>query len=363
MIQFFTTNLLYTVLSFFFGGLLLTYYLVPKIINVVNHKKLMDSPNQRSSHVKLTPTFGGISFFVILILSLLLLRSFDSGEYSLNIIAALTILLFTGLKDDLVVISNTSKLLGQIAAIVIFLLESNLYEFNFHGFIGIYELTPVIGYIITAFIMLSIINAFNLIDGIDGLAASIGVIALSFFFVVFYALGDAFFSVISITMVGSLLAFLRFNLSKDKKIFMGDTGSQIIGFVVAIMTMRFLNLDVQSFESLGFIQGNAFVIVASILVFPIFDMARILIFRTSKKKNPLKADKNHIHHILLNVGFTHKKSTLLISLTSIAFSAAFLIMSSLILNNWILLSLFIISFIVFYYLFFRLIKKMNSKEA
>lgn len=186
---------------------LLTYYLIPKIIKVVNHKSLMDYPNERSSHKHLTPTFGGASFFVILVITLLLIQMLDLNNLSLNIIAGLTILLVTGLKDDLVVISPQAKLLGQFIAVCIFLFNTSFYEIDLHGLFGLYETGPYLGYIITVFIMLIIINAFNLIDGIDGLAASIGIIVLGMYSVIFYFLKEYYYILICASLIGSLLAF------------------------------------------------------------------------------------------------------------------------------------------------------------
>ncbi|MBL4605954.1 MAG: undecaprenyl/decaprenyl-phosphate alpha-N-acetylglucosaminyl 1-phosphate transferase, partial [Flavobacteriaceae bacterium] len=197
MTDFFEPNIInYTVFSLV-GSFLLTFYLIPKIINVVNHKQLMDSPNSRSSHQQLTPTFGGISFYVIIILALLFLgKSIDDEHISLNIVAAITILLFTGLKDDLVVISNFSKLIGQISAVCVFLYETPYMNLNFYGAFGLTEITGVVGFGMMLLLMLLIINAFNLIDGIDGLAASVGVVILSCFGYIYYLSDEPFFVVI-----------------------------------------------------------------------------------------------------------------------------------------------------------------------
>jgi len=354
MTNLFTTDILLIILTLFFGSLFVTYYLIPKIINVVNHKELMDSPNQRSSHIQLTPTFGGISFFVILVFTLFFVNIFDSLDISMNIVVALTILLFTGLKDDLVVISSTSKLLGQLAAVVIFLFQTTYYEIDLHGFLGIHEIQGFLGFFFTTFIMLSIINAFNLIDGIDGLAGSIAVIVLLFFGVIFYNIEHYFFTFICVALIGSLIAFLKFNLSDKKKIFMGDTGSLIIGFVVAIMAVNFLSLSSGNLNKLTILPQNSIMVIAAILVVPLFDTLRVIILRISNKKHPLQPDKNHIHHLLLDLGNSHKKSSVLIAVFSVIFSIVFLYLSTQINDFWILLSLFVGSFFIFYGLFFQI---------
>lgn len=349
MIDFFEPNILrYSAFSLI-GSFLLTFYLIPKIIRVVNHKELMDHPNARSSHKQLTPTFGGISFYVVLILALLFFgKHVDDENISLNIIGGITILLFTGLKDDLVVISNFSKLIGQISAVCVFLFLTDYMDLNFFGAFGLGEMSGVFGFGFMLLVMLSIINSFNLIDGIDGLAASVGVITLSLFGIIYYHIGETLFSVISFSLVGALIAFLRFNFSKEKKIFMGDTGSLILGFIVAVMSVKFLSLEVADYEVLSIAPQNAIFILAAILVFPFFDMLRVFILRILNKKNPLLADKNHTHHILLNLGNSHTKSSALIVVSSIVITVLLFIASTQINNSWLLLAVYFAAFLSFY---------------
>jgi len=331
----------------------LTSYIIPKIIKVVNYKELMDLPNQRSSHEELTPTFGGISFFLILIFTLVLIQDFDEDNISLNIIAGLTILLFTGLKDDLVVISLRSKLLGQLLSVGIFLFNTDFYITNLQGFLGFYEIEMYFGIALTTIIILSIINVFNLIDGIDGLAASIGVITITIYVVIYYITNEYFFTLIGISLIGSLMAFLRFNLSSSKKIFMGDTGSLIIGFIVAILTVKFLTLDTNNLNRLTFIPNNSMFVVASILIFPIFDTMRVLIVRLIKKKNLLLSDKNHTHHMLLKLGNSHIKASFLISIISLILSISFIYLTTIINNTWIIAGVYVFTFSLFFGIFFK----------
>ncbi|MFY0632005.1 MAG: undecaprenyl/decaprenyl-phosphate alpha-N-acetylglucosaminyl 1-phosphate transferase [Flavobacteriaceae bacterium] len=360
MTNFFEPNIInYTVFAFV-GSFLLTFYLIPKIINVVNHKQLMDSPNSRSSHEQLTPTFGGVSFYLIIILALLFLgKLIDDENISLNIVAAITILLFTGLKDDLVVISNFSKLIGQISAVCVFLYESSYTNLNFFGAFGLTEVTGVAGFGIMLLLMLLIINALNLIDGIDGLAASIGVVSLSCFAYIYYQLDEPFFVVLCIGMVGSLLAFLRFNFSTKKKIFMGDTGALILGFIIAVMSVKFLSLSAADYEVVSVVPQHSIFIVIAILVFPFFDMTRVFALRIFNKRNPFLADNNHTHHILLNLGNSHTKSSVLIILFSTIITIFLFLASTKIHNSWLLLGVYALTFLLFYAVFVKFASKKN----
>jgi len=352
--EFLNSNTQLAIFLVLFFTFLFTYYLIPKIIKVVNHKQLMESPNDRSSHQELTPTFGGVSFYVILILVLLLVNNLGGSDLSVNIIAGLTIILFTGLKDDLVVISHRSKLLGQLFAAILLLFNTEQYAFNLNGFLALYEVHPIAGFLVALLMIIVIINAFNLIDGIDGLAASIGIIVLSIFAFIYYQLGLYFFTFICASLIGSLLAFLRFNLSFKKKIFMGDTGSMIIGFIVSVLTINFLNLSADQLEGLQLIPKNSPFVLLAILIFPIFDMIRILMVRLTNKKHLLLADKNHSHHVLLERGNSHRKVSVMIGLISLIISLLLLYLTSQVVNFWILFLVFLIAYLLFYALFSKL---------
>lgn len=354
MVDFLEPNLLKYTLIAAIGSFLLTFYLIPKIIRVVHHKELMDHPNDRSAHKHLTPTFGGISFYVVMVLVLLFLgKHVDEQNLGLNIIGGITILLFTGLKDDLVVISNVSKLIGQISAVCVFLFLTDYTTINFFGAFGLNEINGFLGFGFLLILMLSIINSFNLIDGIDGLAASVGVITLSFFGVMFYQLDQIFFCTICFGLVGSLIAFLRFNFSKSKKIFMGDTGSLIIGFVVSIMAVQFLNLGAADFEQVHVVPQNAIFVLIALIIFPFFDMARVFILRILNKKNPLLADKNHTHHILLSLGNSHTRSSIMIVLASIVITVILFFVAREVNNSWLLLGIYTVTFLSFYVAFIK----------
>lgn len=352
-IQLYSKELLFFV---FIVTFITTYLIIPLIIRVVNHKKLLDHPNHRSSHTQLTPTFGGVSFYLSLIMVLLLINSLQESFATINIVAGLSILLFTGLKDDMVVISYKAKLFGQFLASIVFLYNSSFYQLNFHGFLGIETLGIISGTILSILILLTVINAFNLIDGVDGLAGSTGISVFSIFGILFFIAGHLYYTFICITLVGSLLAFLRFNFSSKKKIFMGDTGSLILGFIAGVLTLKFLGLNKETLVDINFIPRNGIFVVFSILIFPLFDLFRILMVRISKKKHPLLADKNHSHHVLLEYGNSHFKTSFLISSISLIISILMIYLTSLINNTLVLSIIFLVLYFIFLVFFFRLAK-------
>lgn len=340
-------------LLFFVGAFLLTYFTIPKIIGVVEYKSLMDDPNQRSSHKKKTPTLGGIAFFYTLIFALFFLKSWDRHEEAIYLMPGLTILFIVGLKDDLVVLSPYSKLIAQLLAIGFILTNESFRIESLNGFLGIHEIPFYLYYIAASFMMLTIINAYNLIDGIDGLAAITGIVILMLYTTIFYMANEYFYSLICLTLNGSLMAFLGYNFSSTKKIFMGDTGSLIVGFIISILTLKFLALKPSSYDDIPFLLENAPLIAISILIVPLFDTARVFALRLANKKGPFSPDRNHTHHILIDYwGLTHKQASLIIGSFNLLFVALFIIVASMT-KGLVTGSILIISVIVLGYVFYK----------
>ena len=313
-----------TAIALFIGIFLLTYFTIPKIIGVVEYKKLLDEPNQRSSHKKVTPTLGGIAFFFSLMFAFFFLKDVDHSKIIYNILPGLTILFIFGLKDDLVVLSPLSKLVAQIAAVGFILSNPSFQIDSLNGFLGIYEIPQYISIIISGILMIVIINSYNLIDGIDGLAAGIGIVVSVINMIIFYFLELDFYFYLALIVSSILLAFLRYNLSKKHKIFMGDTGSLIMGFVISIFTIKLLTLNNQIIAmDLPFIIENLPLVALVILIVPLFDTTRVFAIRILNKRSPFSADRNHMHHILIDLGFSHIKSSLLLAAFNLAFVTIF----------------------------------------
>ena len=318
-----------TAISIFIGSFLLTYLTIPKIIRVVEHKRLMDDPNQRSSHSNRTPTLGGIAFFYCLIFALFFIRERAVFGETMYLIPGLTILFVVGLKDDLVVLSPGSKLIAQICAIAFVLANNSFVIESLNGFLNIYEIPYFLYLAIAGFLMLTIINSYNLIDGIDGLASIVGMVIMIIYTTIFYLSGEYFFALISITMNACLMAFFGFNISSEKKIFMGDTGSLIVGFVISVLTLKFLALKPESYEGLPFLLENAPLIAISILIVPLFDTARVFAIRIANKKGPFSPDRNHVHHVLIDFwGLSHKQASFIIGCFNLMFVVLFIILGS-----------------------------------
>lgn len=344
----------YHPLLFFIGAYLLTFFTIPKIIRLVEYKNLMDSPDKRSSHISETPTLGGVSFFYTLIFALFFLKDWSNYDESIYLIPGLTILFIVGLKDDLVVLSPFTKLAAQLIAVLFILFNEGFIIHSLNGFFGIYDIPFYVYLCVGAFVMITIINAYNLIDGIDGLAAITGIVILIIYASIFYMTKDYFYFLLSLTLNGCLIAFLKYNLSLTKeKIFMGDTGSLIVGFVISILTLKFLALTPEKYDNLPFLVENIPLIAISILIVPLFDTARVFAMRIANKKSPFSADRNHTHHILVDYfKISHQKASFIIGAFNLVFAYLFLYLGSASYNFW-LITVLVITVILLAYFFYR----------
>ena len=299
---------------------IITFLGIPVIIKVAKDKKLFDEPDERKLHTEIIPALGGVGIFAGFIVSLLLCVP----EFAKDIIyikyfaAAATIIFFVGLKDDIMALPAGKKFIGQLLAAGIVMQFGNVYINNMYGFLGVYEISKLASVFLTLFAFIVITNAFNLIDGVDGLAASLGIITTLAFGIYFYFAEQMVFSVMAIAACGALSAFLIYNYA-PAKIFMGDTGSLLLGLLNSILVIKFI--------SVAGVEGNTFSLHASpaigfaILMVPLFDTLRVFSVRILNRKSPFSADRIHIHHYLLDLGFTHRSIMLTCVTTTLGFIA------------------------------------------
>lgn len=288
------------------GGI--TAFAIPSIIRVANVKHLFDEPNARKEHKESVPTLGGMGIFAGVIFSI----TFWTDQIQIvelqYIITSLLILFFIGIKDDLVNLRASKKLIGQIIAALILVHMAGVKLTTFYGMFGISDPPLWFSYIISVFTCVVITNSFNLVDGIDGLAGSLGILGAFTFGLWFHFLGMTQYSILCSALLGSLLAFLWFNKT-PAKIFMGDTGSMIVGFIMSLLAMRFIESVRVLPKDHAYKILSVPVFTCTILIIPLFDTLRVFIIRMSKGKSPFHPDRNHIHHILIDLGFTHLQAT------------------------------------------------------
>lgn len=303
----------------FLFSLLIAYYSIPTIIKISRRKNLMDEPGIRSSHLRKIPNLGGIAIFfsIAVCLPIFAYELFDLYKF---LSPSLVILLYIGVMDDIVVMRAYKKLLAQILVSTLIVIGSDVRIRNLFGVFGIYELNYIFSVLFSIITFIILINAFNLIDGIDGLAGSYSLICSALFGISYFRLGEYNYPlvVLSIIIIGAVLAFLYYNLSnyRSQKIFMGDTGSMVLGFLLAFTAICFIDIfiDKKLPNIPKYHLQSAPVIAVAILSLPIIDTLNVILIRLINKKSPFDADKNHIHHKLLDLGLTHRRSTFYIIL-------------------------------------------------
>ena len=331
---------------------------IPVVIRISELKSLMEKPGERRSHTTPTPTFGGIAIFAAILVAYFLWPSIDQTDiYRTNLsIVGMTILFFVGIKDDLVGIDPTKKLLFQVLASIILIFFGELRVDYLYGILGFHHIEEVVSILLTCFIFIALTNAINLIDGIDGLAGGIATIASGAFGGWFLLTNHFTMACLAFTLAGALIGFLRFNFSKTSKIFMGNTGSLIIGFMLAFFAVRFVNLNASyRYEPTAFF--NAPIVAIVILIVPIFDTLRVFLVRILAGRSPFSADRNHMHHILLDNGLTHIEATAILCGASLFNTLLFFFLHRNISNT---LSLIILGCLFGVYMFVSFTLKMRA---
>lgn len=284
---------------------LITFFAIPVIIQVAREKKMFDEPDERKVHKMVIPTLGGLGIFAGFILATLLNVPLNNPEFQYFVASAIVIF-FLGIKDDILVLSPAKKFIGQLVAAGIVIQLGGVQITSMHGFLGINELPPMVSVLFTMFTVVVITNSFNLIDGVDGLAGSLGLLTTIIFGSYFLYVGQLMYAVMAFALAGSLIGFLVYNFS-PARIFMGDTGSLLIGLFNSILVIKFINIAGSAGSKLSFEAAPA--IGFSILIVPLFDTLRVFSLRISEKRSPFSPDRNHVHHFLLDLGFSHKMVT------------------------------------------------------
>lgn len=277
------------------------YVSMPVIISVAELKNFIDSPDGgRKVHGKVTPTLGGIGIFSAFIISYSVWGQASALDSYPFFIAALFMLFLIGIKDDILVLSRKQKVLVQVAASLLLVVGGKVVLTDLDGLFGLGEIPWFAGVAVSVFIMVAIVNSFNLIDGVDGLAGGIGVVVSGILGIWFWGAGFLSLAILAFVLTGALVGFLSFNMY-PARIFMGDTGSLATGFILGFLALEFLAIN-SSIAGEGWHLANAHVFAISVLIVPIVDTLRVAVLRALKGKSPFIADRNHTHHKLIDAG-------------------------------------------------------------
>ena len=342
---------------------IISFLAVPVVLQIAEQKKLFDVPDERKVHSYPVPSLGGVGIFGgFLLASLLSIQGYINPEFQYFFASALVIF-FLGLKDDLLVLSASKKFIGQVIAASILIHLGGIRLDSMHGLFGFNNVPEGFGLALSYLTIIVVINSFNLIDGVDGLASSLGVLTLLIFGTYFFMIGMQAYALLAFAMVGSLVAFLIFN-HHPAKIFMGDSGSLMIGLVNAILVIKFINvadapgvaIPIDSAVTLGF----------AVLIVPLLDTLRVFSIRIFNGRSPFTPDRNHVHHLLLQRGLGHRAVTF----TCVGINIAFIALAYFARDlgpTYLLLSLLALAFSGFGLLYYRrprrtmvIAKKLNG---
>ena len=337
----------------------IAYQTFPTILYVAKEKHLMDEPDSRSMHSSKTPTLGGIGIFFSLVVVMTIVGAMLNTKVLLLVMGGLTILFFLGLKDDLTVLSARKKFIGQLFAALLLIIFTDTRIIGFSKIFDIDMLPYWVSIGFTLFVYVLIINAYNLIDGVDGLAGCVALLISIFFTILFYNSGALSLATISVALIGALLAFLKSNFSSKNKIFMGDTGSMIVGFLLAFFTISFISQSQLNIDSDYHRASPA--LAFAMLFFPLIDTLRIFFIRIFiLKRSPFEADKNHIHHRFIQSGFSHIQTTFTVVFINLLI--VFIAFNMLHLNLNTQIGLLLIYGSILYCMPFIIIRVMNKNK-
>ena len=302
------------IVSFIFGLISL-----PVVIRIAKAKGLVVRPNKRMSHTGDVPNIGGLAIYFSVMFSYLL---FDFSQVAHNqfFLIGIAAIMAIGFIDDVLVLTPMAKLLGETLAGIALIGFGDLRITHLHGIFGIEQIGVIPSYLLSLFILLAIINAINLIDGIDGLASGLGIIYCLFFAIYFHLVGSTSWSILAICMIGALAVFFIYNVFGNReKIFMGDSGSLLLGYLLTAFVFRFCEQNAYHVVPDIYHMNAAPAVAICVLTVPIFDTIRVSLTRIKQHRSPFAPDKNHIHHLLLRTGLNHIQTTCVLLSVSLLF--------------------------------------------
>lgn len=343
MPEYLNTYYIYYILIVLFS-VLITLLSIPSILHVARTRHLYDDVGHfRKQHDHGIPRLGGVAIFASFTITLLLFSMVDKNLPVSYLLTSSIVLFAMGLKDDLSGVNSSTKFLIQFFVAAILVLLGDIRFTSMYGIFGVYEISYIISAVISILFIMLIVNAFNLIDGIDGLAGATCLVVNGTFTVLFIYMKHYELAAISLAIIGAVIGFLRYNLT-PAKIFMGDTGSLLIGLISAIMAVKFIEGNrFTSHSSPAIFSAPA--LAFAILIGPIFDTLRVFVLRIIKGVSPFTADRNHIHHRVLRLGFNHMQTTLILVGLNVITIVMVLCFSEL--GNLALMALIVINSLVF----------------
>lgn len=302
-------------------ALLISLMGMPVVLKVAHRFGLVVHPNKRTSHTGDIPDVGGVDICMGFLITFLLFVYPITRQTQFLLVGAV-LMMCVGFVDDIFVLKPSHKTIGEMTAAVFLILFARCLVTNLGGIVDIREIGLVGGSILSFIVLFAIVNAVNLIDGVDGLASGLGILFFTFFTIYFYRAGQMMWAILSYIVIGSLIIFFCYNVfgRTKRKIFMGDSGSLLLGYLITACVFQFCQMN-----TYGLLSNPALIFhcphgtCICILAIPVFDACRLFISRMRHHKSPFAPDKNHIHHLLLVLGLTHLQTTTIILIVELFF--------------------------------------------
>lgn len=280
---------------------LVVFLIHPRLVKIAKMKQIVDNPNARKLNKVPVPVLGGVGVFFGLMFGLGVAGYYvQNMEIQFELIIAMMVMLYTGVGDDIMDISPTARFALQICTVCMMMFLCGIYIDNFHGLWNVYRLPVAVAVVLTLVSGVGIINSINLIDGVDGLCSGYGMFASLLFGICFVRMGDMSYAVLAFSMFGALIPFMMHNMFGAKyKMFLGDGGSLVLGFICSLYVMRIIQ------SGSDHITGSTVSFTLAVMAIPVFDTLRVMTARMLKGRSPFSADKTHLHHMFIGLGFSH----------------------------------------------------------
>lgn len=307
--------------SFLIG--LISFFLgligMPVVVRIAKAKGFVVRPNKRMSHTGEVPNVGGLNICFSFMLTYLLFE-FNQMSQSQFFLIGLFAIMAVGFIDDVLILTPIAKILGETLAGIALIGFADIRLTHLHGIFGIEQIGIIPSYLLSLFVLLAIINAINLIDGVDGLASGLGMLYCIFFAIYFHLAGEISWSILGICMVGALAVFFIYNVFGNReKIFMGDSGSLLLGYLLTAFVFHFCEINAYHEVPEVLHMSAAPAVAICVLTVPIYDTIRVSLTRIKQHRSPFEPDKNHIHHLLLRTGLNHIQTTCVLLSVSVLF--------------------------------------------
>lgn len=290
----------YYLLSFIVAAMAV-FVVHPSLVKIAHLKSIVDNPDARKLNKVPVPVLGGVGVFFGIMFSLSVAGYYVEGmNIQFELIIAMLIMLYTGVGDDILQLSPRLRFALQIFVVCLMMFLGGIYIDDFHGLWGIGRLPWYIAVTLTIFSCVGIINSINLIDGVDGLCSGYGVFASLAFAFCFLRMGDVSYAILAFAVAGAIFPFMLHNMFGERyKMFLGDGGSLVLGFICSLYVMRVI----QSGNEV--VSESTISLTLAVLAIPVFDTLRVMTARIIAKRSPFSPDKTHLHHMFIRLGYSH----------------------------------------------------------